>query len=961
MGPSLRLTAMMVVMAFFGLATGGVPAATARTLGPGDPPPQCAPGVVPGAGLLGAGGCLIQSGEVGFSISPHLLHVGEVVTATVTPNPADEHPAPQWSWGDLESVLQKGRTLDRRSHCNDDMATCTMVVGPGAVSTGWEVYSMGVEVPVVGGVLAGAVSSDYYIVDDMLHRLSGTVTHAPGDPVSGATVEADGEGGSETTTTAQNGAYTLPLYTGTYKVFLPGQDLAKPPSYEVALSSDKAGVDFTVPVLGITSAEPVCHVSAIDAHRPELSARRVAALSPELCSDPYGARVNVPVIVDGFGFRPGITFEFGNDQADATPESSDIAEDGKWAQVTLPRLATTGTLTASLNGATAALRKTFEVDSFRNTVGFSFNNPGGTFSLEDVEHVFGIQNTSDKLKVPCGLDCGEAFYVPNQATLNFFTGVVEPGDGKGECFGWDLSGQRLSTWGDLPLSDFSDDGAQAPWDLFPDLPLQNLLTDDQLVDYSDQVHELKRSNATLSVATLLSEIQSNLNLAANGVIVTIRGWTGSAWAGHALLAYDVEPQDDGGFVIDVADPNIPFSANENHSGLFHSLQVHLSQIHIEPDGSWSYAPLGWSGYLSAIGLVPYADLMTAIDHGLTFADPGPGNENVQIPSGTTLTSLTDPTGATVDIADPSAFSGVQFVPSDTAGGAPNDSFIAPSGRYVQTLTGSHPQELVIDGTTEATLAASAGTDEATFDPASSSLTLAPAASANPSAAAIRARGTAIAHAQDATAPSSIAAIGLLNTTGGVERSATISGPAAQGVRLAFQGSSVQLSAAAGDYSLTLSEQGNNAAPQLSTVSVRLTGATQATVTPNWQDLGATTVGAALTPAQGPTLTRQLRNIAKAPSANIRSVSRRGRAVSVALTLPAVANGSVEIIASVAAHKRALQTTRTIVLSPHAARVTERLELPKLPTAASTLTVTVVTQADTDVPTFAAATRTVKVG
>jgi hypothetical protein len=190
----------------------------------------------PSSGLLGPppSGCLIQPPEFGFSLSPHVLHVGEAVQARLTLTTPDAMPRATWSWSNIEAVIEKGLRRDQRpKRCSDQAMSCTLEAGPGITSAKWQVCSMGADVPVVGGMLAGAVSSDYFIVDDQLHQLSGTVRFDRGPsrapmPVAGVAVQVTGDGGSAVRRTGADGAYSFALPRGHYQVSLTGHRGSQP-------------------------------------------------------------------------------------------------------------------------------------------------------------------------------------------------------------------------------------------------------------------------------------------------------------------------------------------------------------------------------------------------------------------------------------------------------------------------------------------------------------------------------------------------------------------------------------------------------------------------------------------------------------------------------------------------------------------------------------------------------------
>jgi hypothetical protein len=81
----------------------------------------------------------------------------------------------------------------------------------------------------------------------------------------------------------------------------------------------------------------------------------------------------------------------------------------------------------------------------------------------------------------------------------------------------------------------------------------------------------------------------------------------TASGGHAVLAYNLENDGSGGWYIDVYDPNEPYSPAEetDTTGNTHKNVVNSSRVHINPDGSWTFSPLGWSGDAQHIFPAPW--------------------------------------------------------------------------------------------------------------------------------------------------------------------------------------------------------------------------------------------------------------------------------------------------------------------------------------------------------------------
>ncbi|MBV9465529.1 MAG: hypothetical protein JO169_05385, partial [Solirubrobacterales bacterium] len=220
---------------------------------PGAVPPQCGDdptvlqaGGEPTPGLDGPapGGCLIQSWAATFALSPHVLHVGQKLTGTV--ETTGKLNGVGWSWSNFTAEMQLG-SHKPRLHCADNAPTCTVIVGPNVVSSVYQVYSQGLNTP-----LGGAVSSDYFIVNNDLQELSGRVDYqndGKRTPAAGIELAARTGRRAEHASTGPDGKYSFVLHRGNYSVSVVGKE-AQPSSHEVSLGANVSGVDFLTGCIG---------------------------------------------------------------------------------------------------------------------------------------------------------------------------------------------------------------------------------------------------------------------------------------------------------------------------------------------------------------------------------------------------------------------------------------------------------------------------------------------------------------------------------------------------------------------------------------------------------------------------------------------------------------------------------------------------------------------------------------
>ncbi len=198
-------------------------------------------------GLSRAGACLIQ-GVGGLAIAPKVVRAGEAITATMTNvGQAEERQEAKWGWSGFVGDVGGGHAI---SGCGEKSTSCTVRASAQAASSTWEVFSHAVG---FGGIFAGtSYSSDYFNVVSCGALLSGAVTEVGGphsQPAAGVRVQAKGPGGAHNAETDSNGAYSLCLTKGHYRVTLPGKH-ARPRSRTVSLRGDRSGVNFTTGCLG---------------------------------------------------------------------------------------------------------------------------------------------------------------------------------------------------------------------------------------------------------------------------------------------------------------------------------------------------------------------------------------------------------------------------------------------------------------------------------------------------------------------------------------------------------------------------------------------------------------------------------------------------------------------------------------------------------------------------------------
>src|SRR5262249_11532917 len=157
-------------------------------------------------------------------------------------------------------------------------------------------------------------------------------------------------------------------------------------------------------------------------------------------------------------------------------------------------------------------------------------------------------------------------------------------DGKGRCFGMTLASLRLAA-GDRKLSDFAPAGALAPFDLTgPNGPTGDLdhYIHLMFVEQNSLEGLLARAPAQRTPMTadaLRAAVESTLRTNRGALLSLHQGDSG-----HSVIAYDIENDSNGGYFLDVYDPNRPFLASENSDADQHKQREQDSRIAVDPAG-----------------------------------------------------------------------------------------------------------------------------------------------------------------------------------------------------------------------------------------------------------------------------------------------------------------------------------------------------------------------------------------
>ena len=645
-----------------------------------------------------------------------------------------------------------------------------------------------------------------------------------------------------------------------------------------------------------------------------------------------GSLIGTDLVIHGQGFCPGSTVYFGNAKAGANvigPVQDGVGTyGGETAILThVPAPATSGDLyvvppggTMSGTGGSAGTATVpFTIDSYRDDDAFSFENNStfqnavGGYSWSDMKEVFGSRETDIYVNLcwPFG-DCSFDTDVPNPIAAIWW-GIADASLQGGQCFGFSLFSQRLldgETSFNGPLSSLplqSGVSGSSVWNLQgpyagsaggPGPVLAHDIHLAHLEQLSSQALHFWLSKAAGnaingSQTSLISDVDQAISSGQYPLVEMRHGLTD----GHAVVAYATEETDGdprvgpGDRVIDVYDPNRPFTTEENErDGVKHLSKLQESQIIVHPDGHWTFygefeAPMTkWGGGPGSLVVMPASVVPTqpSLASNVTgLLDLVFGSAHgTQVTDGAGHTLITP--GGSIDTGKSGIPDATQFATQTGGGGpAPDIYMFGHAGDYTTTVqgtgTGQYHQDLFSDGD-GATIAASAtkaDTDTITASPDLGGLRF----------------GQAKGPASGAPRPASVQLIGH---GGGDEVTATVATtmPTSGQVGVAFTGKDKGVVVSAADRptsaALTLTWSGPDGLPQtFAAPRVKLAAGDKARFTPSsWSALQSGHLTVSIRHRNGKTTRLTLHNRIK-PADRYKvtlSVDRKGKQRELGVTI-----------------------------------------------------------------------------
>jgi hypothetical protein len=349
--------------------------------------------------------------------------------------------------------------------------------------------------------------------------------------------------------------------------------------------------------------------------------------------DPFGRLPETPqllaggseVRIQGSGLCPGSTVQFGNEQATATP--SEFGPGGSLLVVSIPRLATSGTVTVLTPAGNLQSPHSLSVDDFRNEWGWGWEN-GNTpkyLSYALIESIFGREESTSWLD-------SEWPSVDARLFKGYASGLLE----EGSCLGMVGYLQYLSQYskdpeglgpieGSVPRSGEDpysfqtgpiEPGKNAARE--PSAPLEELISIFHFDQFSAQFieFEFEEHEASHPPLYVVEQLKRSLAESAeygdlNFDFLTMQN-EGPEGGGHAVVPYGLEGDGHGGYYIDVYNPNRPYySFESNSNGAAHRRELEESRIHVAANGEWTFKDgfeEQWHGDEESLVYVPWGKL-----------------------------------------------------------------------------------------------------------------------------------------------------------------------------------------------------------------------------------------------------------------------------------------------------------------------------------------------------------------
>jgi hypothetical protein len=336
----------------------------------------------------------------------------------------------------------------------------------------------------------------------------------------------------------------------------------------------------------------------------ERAAPTITALTPLKGHTPQALSPGTEVTLQGEGFCPNTTVQFGNGSA-VVPAGS-INGSGTSLKASVPRLATSGTVAVTSGGASANAPSAMTIDSYRNVNGYQFHNYNPFITFSQMTEAFGPEQTEIKLDLCWPFGCDVKFPSPIALIVQL---IADESLKSGACFGMSLSSQRLLE-GYRQFNEFPPGSANSVFGLAegeqPSPALMDFINSRHVQQLSTEflTHALsaETSQGTAGGVSMSKSVYEEIEGAfANHEYPLIALEEGAR--GHVVVAYDLEGSP-GDYYIDVYDSNLPFNSGGSEDGegqaSHHEGNVYSSRVHVGSDGEWTLPSTGISGGVTGL-------------------------------------------------------------------------------------------------------------------------------------------------------------------------------------------------------------------------------------------------------------------------------------------------------------------------------------------------------------------------
>ncbi len=321
---------------------------------------------------------------------------------------------------------------------------------------------------------------------------------------------------------------------------------------------------------------------------------RIDSVTPATAEAPQLGKPGTEVTLKGAGFCPGDKVAIGPVEDTANPDS--ISTPGNTLTFRVPRGAVSGALRILPLKGGPLLGPQLPVSTFRNTRGYSWENQQNfkmQFTGEMMDELYGVNETNINV-------FGWLVRKPEAGLLGEITNKYIHG---GVCFGMAFGVAQMfdsPNWVDeFPHAVHSVWGLDGPQG--PSQALLRFVIERFSLQFSDEVipvitgQVIGQSINAHDPSADIGEIRSLVGPGKPPLLLGIMG--GGGFGGHSVIAYDWEPGPNDTTIVDVYNPNKPYTLGEESQWGTHSARELEQSVLIvrNTDSHWTFPELSWEG------------------------------------------------------------------------------------------------------------------------------------------------------------------------------------------------------------------------------------------------------------------------------------------------------------------------------------------------------------------------------